>query len=822
MFRRSLVIGRWSLFIVLLWLFWGRVLVNVRDQSPTMDEPFHLVRGVAYWRVGDLRLQYEHPPLSHALSGLFLALEPDIPSPADLKGWDRASPIDVARHLLQEPGWPIGRALFLGRWPIVALGLVLSALVGRWAGELFGRWAGLAALFLCTFDPNILAHSSLITTDMAVTCLTCAACYVFSCWLDRPTSTRLLLAGLILGLAWGAKLSALILLPVLGLLLLWHVWRGGAVTAPLWDLLVGFAAILGVSILVLWALYRFESGVWPLVGAWVPMPTHWDSLQRLWQHQTSGQRAFFIGQLSDAGWWYYFPVLFVIKTPLPVLILLLVAVVIAWPKKPSFLADKILSRAPGDTRSNALFVQKGKTRFLIVVFPALYFAVSIASKINIGYRHILPVVPFAVMGAAAAFHYLLIAPVPGGGTRRSRWYNTPIAHWLLLIGCCLLVLWMALSSLGIHPYYLAYFNELVGGPDQGYRYVVDSNLDWGQDLRRLRAYLDERGIDRIKLSYFGMARPERYGIEYDPLPMPLPSSPSDFSPLNPGPGVYAISASNLQLLEDPDVFDWFRRRQPTAKIGYSIFIYDVVDQLAGQWAAVCYAPVPALEAGQIRDALGNPDLRLVYFDCRSSWVYPAGTAPGWYVIPGATDGPTIVPAYSDETQIVFHGRRTSKRLGLTVYWGDGAGGQPARLAALAGAWSPRPYSQPQFGDVARFLGYEVDPAIPASDGPLTLRTYWEVRNRPDFPLSVMAHLVDAQGVPLAVADGLGFPVENWQKGDIFAQTHIFALPSSHSPALSYSFNVGLYRLDTMERIPPAGFGTDHLILEPIEGQGNGR
>jgi hypothetical protein len=120
--------------------------------------------------------------------------------------------------------------------------------------------------------------------------------------------------------------------------------------------------------------------------------------------------------------------------------------------------------------------------------------------------------------------------------------------------------------------------------------------------------------------------------------------------------VYAISASNLQgvLLDDPDVFDWFRRRQPTAKVGYSIFIYDVVDQLEGQWAAVCYAPVPALEADQIREALGNPDLRLVYFDCRSSWVWPAGAALGWYVVPDDTDGPTVVSAYNDETQIVFH------------------------------------------------------------------------------------------------------------------------------------------------------------------------
>jgi len=793
MHRRSLGMGYWALTIALLLLFWWRVLVNIRDQSPVVDESVHITRAVAYWRTGDLRLQRGHTPLSHAWSGAFLMLEPDLPSPADLHGWDRASRTDVARHLLWEPGRPVERVLFLGRWAILALGMVLSALVGRWANELFGREGGLAALFLCTFDPNILAHSSLVTTDLPVTCLTYAACYAFSHWLDRPTTSgRLLLAGLTLGLAWGAKLSALILLPVLGLVLLWHVRRQ---KHGLWGWLVRFAALLGVAVLTLWAVYRFEARVWPPLGTWVPMPTHWDNLRRLWRHQARGHHAFFMGQLFDEGRWYYFLVLFLIKTPLPLLILLVVAVVAAW-------------------RTRRLVWPS-----VVIVFPVLYFAVSMTSKINIGYRHILPVVPFAVMGAAGAFHYLFIAPAPGGGTRRS-WWHTPIGHWSLVGVYCLLVLWMVLSSLWIHPYYLAYFNELVGGPDQGYRYLVDSNLDWGQDMKRLKAYLDERGIDRIRLSYFGTARPEHYGIEYDPLPMSLHSSSLDFSPFNPKPGVYAISASNLQLLEDPDVFDWFRRRQPTAKVGYSIFIYDVVDQLEGQWAAVCYAPIPALEADQIRDALGNPDLRMAYFDCRSSWVYPAGTAPGWYFIPGATDGPTVVSKYCDDTPIVFHGRRTSKRRGLTVYWGEGAESQPIRLAALEGS-----DSQPRFAGVARFLGYEyeLDPVELAPGGTVILRTYWEVLNQPDFPLSVMAHLVDDQGTLVAIADGLSCPVENWQKGDIFAQTHFFTLPSdSPTSPLPYSFNVGLYRLDTMERISPTGFDADHLILGPVEGQGDGR
>lgn len=745
--------------MLLLLLFWARVLVNVRDQSPTMDEPFHLVRGAAYWRTGDLRLQYEHPPLAHALGGVLLTLDPEVPSPADLFGWDRAYGIDVARHFLGEPGRPLDRMVFLGRWAIPALGLLLAALVSRWAGELFGREAGLAALFLCTFEPNILAHSGLMTTDLAVTCTACGACYTFSRWLDRPTGARLLLAGVTLGLALGAKLSALLLLPALGLALLWHVWRN---KGRLGGLLAGFVALLSLALLVLWALYRFESGVWATTGTWMPMPTYLENLQRLWQHQTTGQSAFFLGQVSDEGWWHYFPVLLLIKTPLPLLVLLAVGVVAAcrsrrtvWPP-------------------------------VALIFPAFYFAVSIVSRINIGYRHVLPVVPFVVLTAAAAFR---------PASCRARWL-APLRTGL--------VLWMALASLWIHPYYLAYFNELVGGPDQGYRYAVDSNLDWGQDLKRLKTYLDERGIEQVRLSYFGRVSPEWYGIEYDALPDPLRSSSLPFSPLNPEPGVYGISASSLQLMEDPDFFDWFRRRRPTAKVGYSIFVYDVGDH-PERWAAVCYAPIPALEPDQARDALGSPDLRLTYFDCRSSWVYPAGTAPGWYLVPELAEGPTVTSAYLDDSQISFHRRRTSQHLGLTVYLGEGAGSGPARLSALEGADVAA-----RFGDVARFLGYELE-----RGETVTLRTYWEVLNPPDFPLSVMAHLVDDQGAVVAVADGLGFPVTSWQEGDIFAQMHPVRLPSGADLA-TYTLDVGLYRLDTMERIPPLGGKTDHLVLEPFE------
>jgi hypothetical protein len=141
-----------------------------------------------------------------------------------------------------------------------------------------------------------------------------------------------------------------------------------------------------------------------------------------------------------------------------------------------------------------------------------------------------------------------------------------------------MVIWYVVASLFIAPHYLSYFNEIIGGPDKGYKYLVDSNLDWGQDLKGLKKYMDDHAIKRISLSYFGIDSPKRYGIEYDWLPShhlynPRPENEKKF-PVN---RFLAISATNLQgvYLEPKDMYKWLREYEPVAKIGYSIFIYDL-------------------------------------------------------------------------------------------------------------------------------------------------------------------------------------------------------------------------------------------------------
>lgn len=749
----------WSSIILLLLLFWGRALVNIRDQSPIVDEPVHLTRSMAYWQTGDLRLQYGHPPLPHALIGGLLTLEPAFPAPAEIAGWSEARRIEIAQRILWDGNRPVERLLLLGRWPVLALGLLLSALAYRWAAELFNPLAGVAALILTTFDPNILAHASLATADLAVTCLMFLAGYAFYRWLKQPTAGRLLLAGMTLGLAWGAKLSALVLIPVLGLALLYHAWRQkrSAVTLTL-----NSALILGVALLTLWAIYRFEVG--QVTGVWLPMPTHWENLKTLWQHQEQGHNAFFCGQISHQGWWYYFPALFLIKTPLSLLILLL------------------------GVGIRALYRRQAALPPVMLLFPVLYFGASIVSNINIGYRHILPVIPFLALIAASLFNEQFL---------RSRW-RTVVQTGAMA--------WLALASLLIHPYYLAYFNELVGGPDEGYRYAVDSNLDWGQDLKRLARYAKVNAVEDLRLSYFGSADPGHYLTSYETLDItPFESLEPNFQPFNPASGVYAISASHLQGLPftDADIFDWFRRREPTAKIGYSIFVYRVKpDQPQPGWAASCGDPLPPLSAEKLAIGLGRTDLRHVQFDCTSSWLYPAREGPGWYIIPGHQKPNTLLPAGT----IVFRGRAMRGRPTLTVYRWNGK-------VAIEKHLGDSPSREVLFGDAAEFLGSTYQEQIHPGET-ATLFTYWLVLSKPQAPLSIMAHLTAEGGNVVAVGDGLGVTVENWRAGDVIVQAHRLTI-APETPSGLYTPRVGLYFLESLERIPLADGTADALALDPI-------
>lgn len=541
-------------------LFFFLALDSALGDSPTMDEQNHLARGLAFLRTGDARLSVEHPPLVNALSAAPLLLLPDIQLPLDHQSWETPEGwYAFADQLLWVYNHDVERMIFLARIPIIFLTLVLGLIGYQFGKQLWGRSAAILTLVFLLLDPNILAHGRYTTTDLGGTAfLFLAAFLLWRMWSRDTWHWGLTVAaGVGLGLALGSKLSNLVFLAIFAALAILPLYGRGWSGREALRRLIKYGIALVVAILTLWAIFRFEWGVYQfqleplaslndLAG---PLPTFLSGVEQILRVSGGGRPAYLLGEFSAEGWWYYFPVAFVVKTPLVVMLLFATATILML----------------GQRR------YRGKALYLLI--PAvLYFLVSMQSALNIGYRHLLPILPFLYLLAAGLTRLPGLASKPKG----------VVEHFtrLAVLGALLSLL---LIDIMIQPHYLSYFNLAAGGPANGSRILVDSNVDWGQDLKRLKSWMDENELDDIKLAWFGTADPDYYGINYEPLPG-LPRHfdlwwDVPFDSEDPEPGIYAISASNLWELPltDKYVFSWFREREPDDRVGYSIFIYRVGD-----------------------------------------------------------------------------------------------------------------------------------------------------------------------------------------------------------------------------------------------------
>ncbi len=758
--------------IVCLLLLFAQTAFASRQLSLTYDEPIYTAIGYADLTTGDMHWHgvIGHPPLVNLLTAWPLLLEPARPDATQIPGWGTGDSLGFSRALIAQFD-SLERLALVTRLPVMWLTLLLAAFVYRWARQAWGGAAGLLALGLFVFDPHIVAHAQLNTTDMGVTAFGFMGCYALARYLRRPTLATYLGAGLGLGAAIASKTSGLFLVGAFGLVLFLFWLTGRKKNVPglvVW--LVRLAGLVGIALLVLWATYLFE--VQPLVPGGFPVPaaSHWEGLSYQRSNVTVGQTTFLAGRLISGGHWSYFPLALLVKTPLPVMIGLLAATIIS------------LRYGFGPRWSS----------IPLGVIPLAYLLVSMMAALNIGHRHLLPILPFLfVFISRITPHISRLTP------RALR-----ITHYALL-------LWLALGTLRIFPHHLAYFNELAGGPDNGYRYLADSSFDWGQGIKELGRYLEQQDIDTVRLAAFSSLDPALYDLSFEPLP-PTANAPITLtSRFNPEPGLYAISAVPLQgvWLLDPDTYDWFRHREPVARVGHVIFIYEVLPDPAPSWVAQCAAPLPPLDADQVVAGFGRSDLRLAAFDCERSWLYPAGEA-GWTVLPGDDAPDDWAAERLAGVPLTFRQSELWSHPALTIY---------ARQKSSAGAIPPTtdaraaPSDWPLDKAIAEgatvtapvrtagpltFLGYGVQDQSTVVE----LHTYWRVDEVPARPLSLMAHLLAADGTVVAVGDGLGVPIKAWQPGDVIVQRHRLDVPPDNASG-PYWVQTGAYWLDTMERWP---------------------
>lgn len=771
-----------------------QAMLSLPLASPSYDEPYDVARGYAYARGADLRMQQEHPVLVDGLGGLMLLLMPELTPPEQVPGWDEAHLYQFSQHLMWRLGHDVDKMVFLVRFPVVLLAMLLAAMVYRWAAEMHCAAGGLLALGLLVFNPNIVAHARVFSTDLGAACFGTVALYTWWRWMRTPSAARLAAAALALGLALAAKTSNLTLLALLIVFTLLYGlkerWR--------WSRLAAAIAVMGGgALLVLWALYRFEFRPAPHWTGTVPVPaaSYWEALAWLQEQMRLGRSAFLGGQYTDWGWWYYFLVVFLIKTPLPFLGLLALAALLHVARR--------TRRAPPASA-------------VLWFYPLLYFVTSAFSTLNLGYRHILPVVPAMTLFAARVVDW------PGLWRRPGR------------VALAVLAVWLVVGSAAIFPYHLAYFNELVGGPANGYRWLVDSNLDWGQGLKHLKRYLDAGGIDDVWLAYFGSGDPGYYGIRHRSVFEPGSGRlVPEVNQANPQPGWYAISATVLQgpYSDNPDLFDWFRRHQPTAYIGYSILMYHVEPESDPPgWLGVCYAPDVSLGESELTHLLGRTDLRVVGFDCAQAWVLPAGDEPGWYLVPASRDGPTMLSgSVLAEADVAYRQRGLRGGPAFTVYKAPGGcaldetylEGQAWTSPALAptGDDPLSALSLPvDLGGELALLGFQLSAQGARPGETIEVTTAWRVEALPASPeLSLFVHLVDSVQA-VSVGDGLGFSAVQWSPGDVVVQRNRLTVPAD-LPGGRYWVQVGVYSLVSGVRHPVLQEGrsiADRVLLGAVD------
>jgi hypothetical protein len=561
-----------------LLLYVALAVSGMGSQSASFDEPIHLPPGYAALTLNDHRMNPDHPPLVRLIAALPL-LFLDVTLDQDDHAWRTSRPWEFGKRFLYR--WNDADALlFWGRLPIVALGVALGAAVFAWTRRHWGLPAALTALLLYATSPDMLAHGRIVTNDLGITLFLFLAILAFERVCERVTPARVVGAGVALGAALAAKFSAAALLPMLAALAV-AITLGReplrlelgtprdlhARGTKLGVLALVIGAMGALAVVVIWASYGFRSELaidpaanaafdWSVLDAAHPVPREALLLARrlhllpeawVWGFlhfvvHAESRPAFLLGAYSETGWWYYFPVTFAVKTPGGLLVLLAVSIL-------------TLRRTRASWRSEA---------FLWI--PVLvYLGLTMTRSINIGHRHLLPIEPFVFAAAGRVARLAL----PSGRPPRAAW----AAAVALLLG------WQAVSTLRVHPYYLAYFNELAGGPRNGYRLLVDSNLDWGQDLPGLKAWMERNAVPRVTLCYFGTADPAHHGIRASRLPGYQPPPPSTLTrAVKPG-DVVAVSATHLQgVYLDPallPLMEALKARRPLATIGYSILVYRV-------------------------------------------------------------------------------------------------------------------------------------------------------------------------------------------------------------------------------------------------------
>ena len=536
--------------------------------SFTYDETGHVQCGFYMLRHGDFERGLEHPPLIRILAGLPVAFLP-LTDPETRYPQFQKKPISVSQEqlygtLLIHRSPKVGPATvrILSRSVMIGATALLLLLAWAWSRRLYGDAGGLLTLGLLSLTPALLGHGSLVNTDAGGALGALAALAALTAACRRPSAGNLALAGLALGLAQVCKLSNLFLYPVFAFCMAFYPGLEGKSSRFRILAFIGATALSGLVINAAYGFQNFlpphllhpkdlEAYGWPKIVAWAyrwaPLPDFYlMSAGFMSYHVREGYPAFLLGRIHPHGVWYYFPVNFILRTPVSALLAILLAA--------------------GSFRK----LPMKKEEFPLALAAGSYLAILCLSRLDLGIRHMLLLYPLAAVLAGR-----LASPEIFWGLKR--WIPA-----VLVLGQLAEAAWSA-------PHFLSFYNFAVGGPGAGIRY--SSDLDYGQGLKDLGRFMRERPGAELVLSYCGTDLPEAYGLDPQELmPMGTLLHSEKINSDSPRAEFLAVSASRLQgAMDGENSFSWLKSREPMDVPGFSIRVYDItVDPESHERLAALY------------------------------------------------------------------------------------------------------------------------------------------------------------------------------------------------------------------------------------------
>lgn len=515
----------WVAFAILTLIASARIALTYTIFHHTRDEPAHIACGMEYLDKQVYRYEAQHPPLGRVMTALFPYLA-GVRSNGQSEMYFEGVTILFGERRYE-------RTLALARAGILPLFWIASLAVFLLCRRFGGNAGAIIGSLLFTNLPPILAHAGLATTDMAVTAFLVMSFLTLLLWLDSPGLARSALFGAATGLAVLSKFSALAYFPAalavaaLVYFLVEHPSIASAIASAR-RLIVPLLAAIATGALVIWAGYRFSFGPVTPGGITLPAPELFQGVRQVIEHNRGGHFTYLLGETSPSGWWYFFPVVLAAKTPLAFSGLFLAGLA-------------AIIRKPAKDRA-----------WVVPAFSAGILAVAMSSNINLGSRHILPIYALASVVAM------------GGALALLSRKQSIFPH----AACGVMLLWLTASSAVNHPDYLAFFSEWVG--DQPERILVDSDLDWGQDIKRLAARLRELGVTQIGYTPWLLTSTAYHGFP--------PFIRSD--PYTPAPGWNAVNLTYWKVVRlglavegKHNVPVWPDQARPVERVGKSILLY---------------------------------------------------------------------------------------------------------------------------------------------------------------------------------------------------------------------------------------------------------